>query len=116
MLAAMSSDRFRAAASLSGSPDRIQFVQGGYQAVVPFDRKDVREFQVRLPVAYATSFKCPTRLYYGSEEGFFDAETRRTALLAKGKGLDVEAVVVPSDHLSSVPGALKQAIEFFRGK
>jgi dipeptidyl aminopeptidase/acylaminoacyl peptidase len=116
MLAAMTSDRFRAAAPVSGSPDRIAFVRSGYQDAVPFDARDVREFQVRSPVAYATSFKCPARLYYGSEEDYFDAETRRTALLAKGKGLDVEAVVVPGDHMGCVPEALKRAVEFFRSK
>ena len=69
---------------------------------------------MRSAVAYATSFKCPARLYYGKEEFYFDAETRRTALLAKGKGLDVDAVVVPGDHMSSVPPAMEQAIDFFR--
>jgi dipeptidyl aminopeptidase/acylaminoacyl peptidase len=116
LLAAMSSDRFRAAASLSGSPDQIQFVRTGFPGTVPFDTRDVREYQVRSPIAYATSFKCPTRLYYGSREYYFDDESRRTALLAKSKGLDVEAVVVPGDHMSSVPGGLRQAIKFFREK
>jgi dipeptidyl aminopeptidase/acylaminoacyl peptidase len=116
MLAAMASNRFRAAASLSGSADRIEFVRGGYDRAVPFDQSDIREFRMRSAVAYAGSFKCPVRLFHGSEETFFDAETRRTALLAKGRGLDVEAVVVPGDHFSSVPGALQQAIAFFRQK
>jgi dipeptidyl aminopeptidase/acylaminoacyl peptidase len=114
MLAAMAADRFRAAASLSGSPDRIRFVNAGYQAEVPFDQKDLREFQVRSPVVYATSFKCPARLYYGSEDTFFDADTRRTAQLARGRGLDVEAVQVPGNHHTFVPEALRQAIAFFR--
>jgi hypothetical protein len=35
-------------------------------------------------------------------------------LLAREKGLDVEAVVVPDDHQTSVPPALGQAIAFFR--
>jgi hypothetical protein len=65
-------------------------------------------------MAYATGFKCPVRLYYGSEEGFFDAETRRTALLARKGGLDVEAVVVPGNHHTCVPEALRQAITFFK--
>jgi dienelactone hydrolase len=114
MLAALTSPRFRAAASLSGSADRIQFIKGGYRKEVPFDLQDPREFLVRSPVAYATSFKCPIRLYYGTEEGFFDSETRRTALLAKAKGLDAEAMAVPGDHLTSVPGGLRLAIAFFQ--
>jgi dipeptidyl aminopeptidase/acylaminoacyl peptidase len=116
MLAAMASGRFRAAASLSGSPDRVDFVREGSKDAAPFDLSDMREFRLRSPVAYATSFKCPARLYYGSEEGFFDASTRRTALLAKGRGLDVEAVIVPGDHSSCVPEALRQTVEFFRGR
>jgi dipeptidyl aminopeptidase/acylaminoacyl peptidase len=115
MLAAMASGRFRAAASLSGSPDQVVFVQSGWGAVVPFDQADIRELQVRSPVAYAASFKCPARLYVGSEEGFLGS-TRRTALLAKGRGLDVEAVVVPGDHFSYVPEALRQTIAFFQSK
>jgi dipeptidyl aminopeptidase/acylaminoacyl peptidase len=116
MLAAMASNRFRAAASVSGSSDRVRFLEGGYEDVAPFDKGDIGEFRIRSPVAYATSFKCPARLYRGSEESFFDEETRRTALLAKGKGLDVEAIVVPGDHMSCVPEALRQAIEFFRSR
>jgi hypothetical protein len=114
MLTALTSNRFKAAASLSGSCDRVAFVRGGYVKMTPFDMADNREYQMRSPVAYATSFKCPARLYYGTEEPFFDAETRRTAQLAREKGLDVEAEKVPGDHMSSVPGALARAVAFFR--
>src|SRR5207248_6480664 len=114
MLAAMASDRFRAAASISGSADRIAFVQSGYQRETPFDHSDVREFQMRSPVTFATSFKCPARLYYGSEERYFEPETQRTAGLSKAKGLDVETAVVPGDHMNCVPGAIAKSIEFFR--
>jgi dipeptidyl aminopeptidase/acylaminoacyl peptidase len=113
MLAAMASDRFRAAVSLSGSPDRVEFLRGGFEKEAPFDPADLRELRIRSPVAYATSFKCPARLYVGTEEVGYHASTRRTALLAKGRGLDVEAVLVPGDHFSSVPEALRQAIAFF---
>ncbi len=69
---------------------------------------------MRSPVAFATSFKCPARLYYGSAESYFDKETRRTAMLARAKGLDVEAVIVPGDHQTSVPAALEKAIALFQ--
>jgi dipeptidyl aminopeptidase/acylaminoacyl peptidase len=114
LLTAMASDRFRAAASFSGSPDRIDFVKHGWMKSVPFDQSDVREFQVRSPVAYARSFKCPVRIYYGSRETVFRNSSIRTALLAKQNGLDVEALCVPGDHYSSVPEAMRQAIEFFQ--
>jgi len=69
---------------------------------------------MRSPGAYATSFKCPTRLYYGAQEFFFQAPSQRTASLAKRRGLDVEAVSVAGDHLTSVEPAMRQALAFFR--
>jgi dipeptidyl aminopeptidase/acylaminoacyl peptidase len=116
MLAAMASTKFRAAVSLSGSPDRVTFVNGGWRKKAPFDLSDTREFRLRSPVAYAKSFKCPARLYVGDEESAYIEETRYTATLAKQNGLDVEAVVLPGDHESYVPDALQQAVAFFLSK
>ena len=48
-------------------------------------RKEMQSY-FRSPIAYATSFKCPTRLYYGSREYYLDDESRRTALLARVQG------------------------------
>jgi len=112
LLTAMASPRFRAAASISGSTERRTVVPGGSE-VVPFDTADIREFRVRSPVAYATSFKCPIRLFHGDQE-FLQGGSERTAMLARQKGLDVEAVEVPGDHFSCVPGAIQRGIAFFR--
>src|SRR5439155_24683075 len=87
MLSAMTSNRFRAAASFSGSPDQAKWSRG---QVIPFDPKDQREMQMRSPLAFARSFKCPARLYYGEEEFLFASSTKKTAQLAKAAGLDVE--------------------------
>jgi dipeptidyl aminopeptidase/acylaminoacyl peptidase len=113
MLAAMTTKQFRAASAFSGSPDQAAFLQGGWGAKAPFDRSNIREVQMRSPVAYATSFKCPARLYCGQAEVVFHNSTTRTASLAKAQNLDVEAVTVPGDHFSSVPAAMERAITFF---
>jgi dienelactone hydrolase len=115
MLAAMTSNRFRAAASFSGSPDQASWASGQPQ-VVPFNPADQREFQMRSPLAFPQSFKCPVRIYYGNREFFFAANSQQTAKRAKTAGLDVEAVSVPGDHLSMVEPAMKQAIAFFQQK
>jgi hypothetical protein len=115
MLTAMTTARFRAAASFSGSPDQAEWTKGQEQ-FIPFDRNDRREFQMRSPLAFATSFKCPARLYYGAKEIFFDALTRRTATLAKQKNLDVEAIAVPGDHFGAVPEEIRRSIEFFQSR
>ncbi len=111
-LAAMTSDRFVAAASFSGSMDQKANADANPELAV-FDRTDPREVEMRSPVAFAASFRCPTRLYYGSKEFWAYRPTKRTAELAREKGLNVQAVQVPGDHFSSVPTAIQNSIDFF---
>jgi len=122
LLTALTSSRFRAAASFSGSPDQTNWnvvrsnlgrFAGDQNAPIPFDEQDQKEFQVRSALAYPESFKCPIRLYFGSQETYFKATNQKLAELAKKKKLDVEAVEVPGDHLSAVPSAIQQCIQFF---
>jgi len=113
LLAAMTSERFCEAAAFSGSPDQIAWSRGQRQ-FIPFDANDVREFQMRSPIAFATSFKCPVRIYYGARERYFAASSKQTAALAQKKHLDVAAVSVPGDHFGAVPEEIQRSIEFFR--
>jgi dienelactone hydrolase len=115
LLAAETSKRFRAAASFSGSPDQVLYCRYGFpKRLIPFDLSNPRELQVRSPLAYAASFKCPVRIYYGTREQHLAKTSRLMAAVAKEKGLDVEVVPVEGDHMSAVPAAMKQSIAFFR--
>jgi dienelactone hydrolase len=116
LLAAMTSKQFRAAASFSAMTDQVLFCKHSKNAVrdIPVDITDLRELQIRSPLAYATSFKCPARLYYGSQEPHLEPMSQRTALLAKARSLDVEAIQVEGDHSTSVPPAIQQTIAFFQ--
>jgi dipeptidyl aminopeptidase/acylaminoacyl peptidase len=113
LLAALASDRFRAAASFGASPDQIQFCRFNPNLIV-FDRRNNREFQMRSPVAYAGSFKCPVRIYAGDEDPLLHVPSQRTAMLARQNGLDVETLIVPGDHMTSVPDSIDRAIGFFK--
>jgi dipeptidyl aminopeptidase/acylaminoacyl peptidase len=113
LLAALTSNRFRAAASFSGSPDQVAWSRGQPE-LVPFDPKDNEEFRMRSPLAFARSFKCPVRIFYGSQEFLFASSSQKTAKLAKAAGADVEAISVPGDHFSMVDPAMRQAIAFFQ--
>lgn len=113
MLATLTWPGFRAAAAFSGAPDPITWSQGQPEVIV-FDPKDLREFQMRSPVAFAYSFKCPTRIYYGNAEPYFTGASQQTAARARQKGLDVEAIKVSGDHFSAVPEETRQSILFFR--
>ena len=114
LLTSMTSNRFRAAASFSGSPDQVLWSRGQPE-LVPFNLSDAREYQMRSPLAFPASFKCPVRVYYGGQEILFIASSQKLAKLARSHNLDVEAISVPGDHLSSTPGAIQQAIVFFKG-
>jgi len=111
MLSAMAARGFRAAASFSGSPDQILFLRG---RKYPFDGQRPEEFQMRSPISFAASFKCPARLFFGSQEPFFRLSTEKTAQIAASHGLDVKAIQAPGDHFSAVPAEIPLAITFFR--
>ncbi len=115
ILAAMSSGRFRAVASFSGSPDQTQWSANNL-LVVPFDLGNDAELRIRSPIEYATSFQCPTRLYYGAAEQFFATSTTKLSELAQLNGLDVQAVPVAGNHMSHVAESMRRSIEFFREK
>src|SRR5215469_10262375 len=80
LLAALASRRFRAATSFSGAAFWPEFAES---KSLPFDRRDPQEIRMRSPIAYASSFHCPLRMYFGTrEDGFFGIMSRRTAALA----------------------------------
>lgn len=118
MLAALTYPHFRAAASFSGSPNAVGYTRHaiaiGNEADVPFDYRDARELQLRSAWAYAASFKCPARLFYGTEEKHFALSTQPTANLAREHGLDVQAVAVEGGHTSAQDAEMRMAIDFFR--
>jgi hypothetical protein len=116
MLAAMTYQHFRAAASFSGSPDQVLFCRHFRQKdIIPFDYTDQREIQLRSPLAYAASFKCPTRIYFGREESnILSLTSQRTAEIARGKRLDVQAMQVEGGHVTGVPEEIRLSIQFFR--
>jgi dienelactone hydrolase len=115
LLAAQASRRFRAAASFSGSPDQDRFARTNPEYLV-FDPNNLREFILRSPLAFAASFKCPVRMYYGYQDAYFGPTTEHTAQIAKQHNLDVEAVGVLGDHFTSVGSAMPQSIEFFQSR
>ncbi len=111
-LAAAATNRFRAAASLSGSMN--QTINIDKPELLVFDiHNDWREVFIRSPEAYATSFKCPIRFYYGNQEIVIIRPNQRTGESASAAGLDAKAVQVPGDHFTSVPPAIRKSIPFF---
>jgi dipeptidyl aminopeptidase/acylaminoacyl peptidase len=116
MLASEVYDHFRAAASISGTPDLGPYLRyaRGAKENAPFDVADPREVQIRSALAYAASLKSSIRIYYGTKEEYFAIAAPRTAEIARQNGIDAEAVAVDGDHGSSSEQSLRLAIEFFK--
>ena len=93
LLAAMSTNVFRAAASFSGSPDARAFFRR-FPDDIRFDAGDPLEFDMRSAVCFAESFKCPVLMLHGSGEGGSEAAVRLTVERARAVGLDVRRGVV----------------------
>jgi dipeptidyl aminopeptidase/acylaminoacyl peptidase len=116
MLAAEIYRSFRAAASISGSPDQALYLKyaKGARLNAPFDPDDPREVQLRSPLAYAASFKCPIRLYYGTQEAYYGFVQARTAEIAHAHGVDALAIAVEGNHGSNVSKSIQLALDFFQ--
>ena len=69
---------------------------------------------MRSPIAFATSFKCPTRIYYGQSESLFAGMSQGTAELARTKNLDVKAIALPGDHFTALDKEMQASIAFFQ--
>lgn len=122
LLAAMCSRRYRAAASFSGSCDQHEWARQNVTfrdfdpLWVRFNIQDKREFQMRSPVAFARSFKCPVRMYYALHDKVEHLEQGcwKTVELARQARLDVQAESVPGDQESALPEEIHRAIAFFQ--
>src|SRR5258708_12157947 len=117
MLAALAYPHFRAAASFSGSPDAVGYTRHavaiGDQADVPFDYRDARELQLRSARAYAASFKCPARLFYGTEEKHFPLSPQPTATPPRQPGPDVQPTAFNAVHTSPTHPQIQMPTNFF---
>ncbi len=116
LLTALTSNRFRAAASIDGFPYWGPFTEA---PDLPFDKSDPREIQLRSPIAYVGSLKCPLRIYHQAREQnglveYLALISRRMVVLAKNRGLDVEEVEIEGNHMTIVPAAMRQSIAFFQ--
>jgi formylglycine-generating enzyme required for sulfatase activity len=116
LLAALASDRFRAAAALDGAAYWGPFAE---DPNLPFDMSDPREILLRSPIAFAGSFKCPLRIYYQARDQnalaeYFALMNRRIVWLAKYRGLDVDGVEIEGNHMTMAAPAIRQSIAFFQ--
>jgi dipeptidyl aminopeptidase/acylaminoacyl peptidase len=112
MLAAMSTQKFRAAAPISGNPNAFRFFSR-YPQDIRFDDSNAHEFEVRSALCYAHSFKCPIRVVHGTEESHFNDRADLLARRARAAGIHIETDTVAGNHTSALPAEIEQSIRFF---
>jgi len=117
LLAAETSPAFRAASAISGLNDLLlicKYFPPAEIARFPFDRGNPQEFEVRSPLAYAQSLKCPARLFDCGAEPYLIPSDRRFAQLAREHNIDVTATTVKLPPKEAVMESLRQTLKFFR--
>jgi dipeptidyl aminopeptidase/acylaminoacyl peptidase len=114
LLAALSTPKLRAAVAFSGAPDAQRFFRR-FPDMLRFDPKNQLEYEMRSAVCFATSFKCPVRLWHGTEEPRAVEPARLTTERARAAGLDVATAAIPGAHSSALPGEIARAIALFSG-
>lgn len=94
LLCAMASDRYEGVAAIDPVLDIAAFTaQNRY--LVAFDRKDIREYQLRSPLAYATSLKCPARVYIPEGNAAAEKAAREFQKRAEARSIPAKAEAVP---------------------
>ncbi|OLP61434.1 hypothetical protein BJF93_00395 [Xaviernesmea oryzae] len=114
LLTAQATPLFRAASAFSPNPDARAFFRH-FAEDIRFDTTNPREFDLRSPVCFAESFKCPVQMLHGSAETRTDAVIRLTAARAKAKGLDLRHGIVEGTHMSALDGEIAESLAFLKG-
>lgn len=112
MLAALTTTRYRRCAAFSGNPDARAFFKR-FPEEQRFDPADPREFQMRSPACFATSFKCPIMLLHGTAEAKLAPANLLTRTRAAQSGLYAIYDTVEGDHGSAIPSEIELALRFF---
>jgi dienelactone hydrolase len=109
-LATMLPSPYKAAAALDGHVAMESWV-GYFPDQTPYDTDAAEEIRVRNPMAFASSIRCPLRLYVGD-----DAMGVNMPFAAKAKkaGRDCELVFVGGDHQAMVAPAVERTITWFQ--
>jgi dipeptidyl aminopeptidase/acylaminoacyl peptidase len=110
-LVSMLPSPYKSAAALDGYLDMESWAAGSPDEQVPYDRRAREEVRVRNPLVFASSIRCPLRLYATQ-----NTRTINTLLATRSRqsGKDCELVAVTGDHQGMVAPAVQQAITWFR--
>jgi membrane associated rhomboid family serine protease/dienelactone hydrolase len=93
LLAAPSSDGFRAIFSFGGAPDMNKYIQSGAYGDPPFNGNAVMELRLRSAKLFASAIRKPT-FYFGSEDNSFGQDALVMQERAKKAKVPFEAFII----------------------
>jgi dipeptidyl aminopeptidase/acylaminoacyl peptidase len=83
---------------------------------VPFDESDVREVRLRSARHFAPSLQCPVFFLCGSGDATARHGLDDFVSDARRAGKECQAILLPGDHGSSKPAALRKSAELFKAR
>jgi dipeptidyl aminopeptidase/acylaminoacyl peptidase len=110
-LVSMLPSPYKAAAAFDGYVDMESWAIGSPEGEVPYDARNPEEIRIRNPMAFASSIRCPLRLYVGDDGRGVNAPLAEKARKA---GKDCELIVFRGDHHEMVAPSVQDAIKWFK--
>ena len=99
LLAAVASDKFRAAFSFGGMPDCVSLMASGGYGNTPYDPASDKDNQLRSAIRYTSFIKQPT-FYFEGGNSAYHAGARKMMGIAKPLGVPFQAYELPGDHFN----------------
>jgi dipeptidyl aminopeptidase/acylaminoacyl peptidase len=114
MLAALMPSPFKAAASFGGYVDQSTFTDDPqWRKLLPYDLTDGREAWLRSPIHYAASLRCPLYAFVGADDSIAQSRLDEFVRFAQSAEKDCRRIILPGDHHTSKPEAIRQSIALF---
>jgi tetratricopeptide (TPR) repeat protein len=114
MLTSMMPSKYRAISSFGGFPDQESFIKYGGDPI-PFDSRNIKEFELRSSVVYQDSIIKPLFVYIGDQEDASIIQLCRNFVrYEKEIGKPCEFKEVKGDHFTSVDGSVRLSINEFK--
>jgi dipeptidyl aminopeptidase/acylaminoacyl peptidase len=110
-LVSMLPSPYKSAAAFDGYLDMASWAAGSPDEQVPYDRRARAEVRARNPLVFASSIRCPLRLYATQDTLTINA---LLATSARQSGKNCEVVAVTGDHQGMVAPAVQKAFTWFR--
>ena len=112
ILVSMLPSPFRAAGSVGGAADLMDWIKG-QEELAPFDLKNADEVKARDPAQWIAAIHIPLVVTHGDSESWCLRKTPHLVNTALKAGKEVHYITPPGDHFTCFPKAMDEIIKRF---